>query len=45
MILDISEFILPLVIVLCLAAFLAVLFGPSLFASYKNRKIRKGLKD
>jgi hypothetical protein len=41
---DTSELILPLVIVLCLVAFLAILFGPSLFASYQNWKIRKGLK-
>ena len=40
----ISELILPVVIVLCLVAFLAILFGPSLFASYQNWKIRKGLK-
>lgn len=41
---DTSELILPLVIVLCMVAFLAILFGPSLFASYQNWKIRKGLK-
>jgi hypothetical protein len=39
-----SGLILPLVILLCLVAFLAILFGPSLFASYQNWKIKKGLK-